>query len=56
MAFYVLYVVLGAIILGRILRTGFHWESISGIVLGLALMALGIYRLRLVLSMRISRP
>lgn len=52
LAFYVLYVVLGAVMLVRLLSIGFHWQTVSGVVLGLALIALGLYRLRLYARMR----
>jgi hypothetical protein len=54
--FYVLYVILGAILLVRLLSVGVHWETAGGIVLALALMALGVYRIRLLMSARTSRP
>lgn len=47
LAFYVLYVILGIVIVVRLLAIGFHWESVSGLVLGAALIALGVYRLQL---------
>ncbi len=50
--FYVLYVVLGAIILVRVLSYGIRMETLTGIVLGGLLVALGVYRLMQVLRMR----
>lgn len=55
LAFYVLYIVLGIVILARLLSVGFHWETVSGLVLGVALVALGVYRLRLYARMRGAR-
>lgn len=52
LAFYVLYVALGAAIILRLAWSGLRPQMISGLVLGAALMALGIYRLRLYLQMR----
>jgi hypothetical protein len=54
-AFYVLYVVLGAIILVRVVGYGIRMETLTGIVLGVLLMALGIYRLTQVLRIRATR-
>lgn len=54
-AFYLLYVVLGAIILVRVLSYGIHFETITGIVLGTLLVALGIYRLVQVMRVRASQ-
>jgi hypothetical protein len=48
----VLYVVLGAIILVRVLSYGIRMETLTGIVLGGLLVALGVYRLMQVLRMR----
>jgi len=53
--FYVLYVALGAIILVRVLAYGVRMETITGIVLGGLLIALGAYRLAQVLRIRASR-
>lgn len=55
LAFYALYTLLGTIILVRLLSAGFHWETIGGLVLGLALIALGAYRLRLYIRMNAAR-
>lgn len=54
LAFYGLYILLGAVILVRLLYGGFRWESLGGIVLALALIALGIYRIRLYLRISAS--
>jgi len=43
--FYVLYVVLGALIFIRMLSFGIRVETITGLVLGALLVALGLYRL-----------
>lgn len=43
--FYVLYVVLGAIIFIRMLSFGLRIETMTGLVLGALLVALGVYRL-----------
>lgn len=53
--FYVLYVVLGAIVLVRVLGYGIRTETLTGIVLGVLLMALGLYRLTQVFRIRASR-
>lgn len=53
--FYVLYVALGTIILLRMLAYGVRMETLTGIVLGGLLIALGVYRLMQVLRMRASR-
>ena len=53
--FYVLYIALGSIILVRVLRYGLRMETLTGIVLGGLLLALGIYRLAQVARMRASR-
>lgn len=45
LGFYVLYVVLGAIIVLRLGALGVRGQTISGLVLGAALIALGLYRL-----------
>ncbi len=45
LAFYALYVVLGAIIIARLLFAGFRSEMLGGLILGAALIALGVYRL-----------
>lgn len=55
LAFYSLYILLGIVILVRLLAAGFHWESLGGIVLALALIALGIYRIRLYLRVSASK-
>ena len=51
-AFYALYVVLGAIIVVRLLSAGLHSEAISGLILGAALIALGVYRLSMYVRAR----
>ncbi len=53
--FYVLYVALGTIILVRVLAYGVRMETLTGIVLGALLIALGAYRLTQVLRIRASR-
>jgi hypothetical protein len=50
--FYALYVVLGSVILARMLAAGLRWESLSGVTLGVALIALGFYRLLLFARLR----
>lgn len=45
LAFYVLYVILGAIIIVRLFSAGPRWELVSGLILGVLLMALGLYRI-----------
>ncbi|HLI95939.1 MAG TPA: hypothetical protein VKT72_07605 [Candidatus Baltobacteraceae bacterium] len=50
--FYVLYVVLGIMLLVRLLALGFHWQIFTGVVLALALIVLGVYRLMLYARMR----
>lgn len=52
--FYVLYVVLGAVIIVRLAALGPHWETLGGLVLGAALIALGAYRLVLYARLRRS--
>ena len=52
LGFYVLYVVLGTIIIVRLLSVGLRWETASGLVLGAALIALGAYRISLYVRMR----
>ena len=52
LGFYVLYVVLGAIIIVRLLSVGLRWETASGLLLGAALVALGAYRISLYVRMR----
>lgn len=43
----VLFIAFGLLIIGQILHgIGFRFEALSGFVLGIALIALGIYRLR----------
>jgi hypothetical protein len=54
-AFYVLFVVLGAIILVRMLAYGVRMETLTGIVLGGLLIALGVYRLTQVFRIGASR-
>lgn len=49
---YVLYIVLGAIILIRVSAFGLRFESLTGFILGGLLMLLGIYRLVLFARMR----
>jgi hypothetical protein len=53
--FYFLYVALGTIILVRVLSFGVRFETITGIVLGILLIALGIYRLFQVTRVRTSK-
>lgn len=53
--FYVLYVVLGAAIFIRVLSFGVRFETMTGLVLGALLMALGIYRLVQVARLRGTR-
>ena len=52
LAFYVLYIVLGAIIVVRLGALGPRWETFSGMLLGVALVALGIYRLTMYARLR----
>lgn len=52
LAFYALYVVFGAIIIVRLAALGLRWETLSGLVLGAALVALGSYRLAVYARMR----
>jgi hypothetical protein len=47
LAFYVLYVVLGATIAARLLPLGLRVETVAGFVLAAALIVLGLYRIRL---------
>ncbi len=47
LTFYVLFVLLGLVILVRTLAIGLHWESVTAVIFSLALMALGLYRIRL---------
>jgi len=54
LAFYVLYILLGSVILVRLLSVGFHWETVGGIVLAVALIAMGVYRIRLYTRMKAS--
>ncbi len=50
--FYVLYIVLGIVLLVRLLAVGFHWQILTGVVLAFALIILGAYRLMLYARMR----
>ena len=52
LGFYVLYVVLGAIIIVRLLSAGPRWELVSGLILGALLIALGLYRIAQVIRGR----
>lgn len=45
LAFYVAYIVLGAVIIARMTAAGLHWESFTGIIFGALLITLGIYRI-----------
>lgn len=45
LAFYALYVALGIVIIVRLATLGARWETISGMILGIALVALGVYRI-----------
>ncbi len=54
-AFYVLFVLLGSIILIRVLAYGVRYETLTGIVLGILLIALGVYRLVQLARMRMSQ-
>jgi hypothetical protein len=45
LAFYALYIVLGVVIVARMLSIGLHWELLTGIIFGLLLVVLGIYRI-----------
>jgi len=45
LAFYALYVVLGAAIVVRVLAAGLRWEAFTGVVFGVLLAALGVYRM-----------
>ena len=55
LGFYVLYVILGAIIIVRLLSAGPHWEVISGLILGVLLIALGLYRIVQIVRGRTAR-
>lgn len=50
--FYICYVVFGAVIVYRMLSVGIRRETITGIVLGLLLIALGLYRLAMLRHLR----
>ncbi len=56
LAFYALYVVLGALIVVRLAAGGLHWELATGIIFGLLLMALGVYRIFTFLKGRAPQP
>ena len=56
LAFYALYVVLGAVIIARMLSAGLHWEALTGIIFGAVLMALGAYRIALYVRSRTASP
>jgi hypothetical protein len=45
-------IVCGGVILARVLPFGLHFEVLPGIVLGTAMIALGVHRLSLILRMR----
>jgi hypothetical protein len=45
-------IVLGATILVRMLATGLHVETLTGIVLGGAMIALGVHRIALIVRLR----
>jgi len=45
LTFYALYVVLGAAIVVRVLSAGLRWEALTGVVFGMLLAALGVYRM-----------
>lgn len=45
LAFYGIYVVLGAVIVARLLHGGLHWQLATGVIFGVLLMLLGIYRI-----------
>lgn len=47
-----LMIVLGATILVRLLAAGLHLETFAGLVLGAAMVALGIHRLALIARLR----
>ncbi len=49
------FVVLGATILVRILAFGIRAETIAGLVLGIAMVALGVHRISLILRLRGAR-
>jgi|GEM_PF-6912538 len=55
LGFYVLYVILGCVILMRLLSSGFHWQAVSGLVLAAALIALGVHRIALYARVRGER-
>ena len=46
------FVVLGAIVVVRLLAFGLRWELLPGLVLGAALVALGVHRLSLIARLR----
>ena len=54
--FYVLYIVLGIVVIARLLPLGLRWETLSGLIVGLALVALGVYRLGLYARLRGGGP
>lgn len=56
LGFYGLYVVLGAVIIVRMLRAGFHWELLTGVVFGALLIGLGVYRIATFLKARTAQP
>ena len=55
LAFSFIYVALGVAIIVRLLHFGIHRELFGGIVLGLVLIAFGIYRLAFYLRLRKMR-
>ena len=56
LGFYVLYIVLGAVIIARMLSTGLRWQVATGIIFGLLLVALGSYRIALFVRSRSAHP
>lgn len=52
LAIYALYVALGMMIIVRLAALGPRWETMSGVILGLALVALGLYRIMTYARMR----
>ena len=54
-AFSFIYVALGIAIVVRLLHFGFHRELFGGIILGLVIIAFGVYRLAFYVRMRRMR-
>jgi hypothetical protein len=52
LAFYVLYVILGCVIIVRLVSAGLRWELFTGLILGALLIALGLYRIAQVMRGR----